>query len=182
MRWIALLDLYFLLVPNWNWTVATPALGVTDAVTIAVEAVTDFARPVVAVGGATSYAPMSHPEPLGRSTPRSSVAGHPAPVEGTASIAALPGASEMVCAGPALPAPLARAPSPPAPPSPAELDAKVLLVTDREPSVLTMPPPPNDEPPVPPVPAVGPGPPSPPRPPVPASLPWNVLSTTVMVP
>ena len=54
MCWTAVFDLYFLLVPNWNWTVAAPAFGVTEAVTVAPVAVTDFARPVVAVGGATS--------------------------------------------------------------------------------------------------------------------------------
>src|SRR5262249_41339871 len=100
--WTAVFDLYFALLPNWNCTSASPAFGFTEAVTIALVGVIDLARPVLAVGGATSYAPMSQPAPLGRRTPRSSVAGQPAPGEGTASIAALPGASEIVCAGPPL--------------------------------------------------------------------------------
>jgi hypothetical protein len=55
---------------------------------------------IVICGVANSKAPMSHALPWGRLTPRWSLAGQPAPVAGTWSIAALPAASASVLVGP----------------------------------------------------------------------------------
>jgi hypothetical protein len=55
---------------------------------------------IVICGVANSNAPMSHALPWGLLTPRWSVAGQPAPVAGTWSIAALLGASASVSVGP----------------------------------------------------------------------------------
>src|SRR5581483_9181610 len=56
--------------------------------------------PGAGAGTASSNAPMSHAGPCGRVTPRWSVAGQPAPVAGTASMAGLSGSSARVRVGP----------------------------------------------------------------------------------
>jgi hypothetical protein len=61
---------YFDVGPYRNWTLASPAFGVTLPFKTAPDVLTESAGCVCAFGPATSYAPMSHALPLGRGTPR----------------------------------------------------------------------------------------------------------------
>src|SRR5947207_3288933 len=149
---------------------------------------------------------MSHAGPLGRRTPRSSVGWQPAPRGGTRLIAALPGPSETVAAGPPLSAsgprlgsPATNVPGQPPPPKlrfwpastigpeqlPPLLDARIEFCIVIEDPWFATPPDAPDKPALPGKPGVAPAPPAPPSPPLPeapplpAALPFTAASIRV---
>src|SRR5690242_1948012 len=100
--WAAVVDPYAAVAPNWNATVPAPRSGFRATPWSAAAVVdTPVAAAVVAPGDPTSNAPRSQAVPAGRSTPRASVAGHPA--LSPLSRAALPGSRPIVSTGPPLP-------------------------------------------------------------------------------
>ena len=88
--------------PYWKKTLPSSTSGF-EAIPLSVAdaAVTPLAGSVLADGGASSKAPMSHAGPCGLRTPRSSVAGHP--LVAPASRAGLVAAGACVGSEPPLP-------------------------------------------------------------------------------
>src|SRR3954469_5858627 len=98
--WAAVCDVYAVVAPNWKEYVVRRRLGFTTPTAITASDVMPDVAPVTTSGGANSYAPMSHAEPLGRPNPGGSVSGQP--LRSPASIAGLPDSRATVSVAPPL--------------------------------------------------------------------------------